>query len=161
MNLFVIYLGGSHERALIEVHDIYITVAEKIEDTYQEIRDYWWGKSVHLDAWGVLKYVDERLIQLKVEPSQNKEKLYFVNMDGYDSSLFTELHENLFIVAESEEEAKKKAKAKVAHFEVPHKDNLYEIENILLLKKIKNFHIHLEKSSSPLKFEFICKYTPL
>jgi hypothetical protein len=44
MKLFVIYIGGTHEKALIELHDMRFVIADKIEDTYPALRNSWWGK---------------------------------------------------------------------------------------------------------------------
>lgn len=37
MKLFVIYIGGAHEKSLIELHDIRLIVADKIEDTMKSL----------------------------------------------------------------------------------------------------------------------------
>ncbi len=53
-NLFVIYIGGSHEGALIELHDMRLIISDTIENAYETLRKSWWGtpESLHLDAWG-------------------------------------------------------------------------------------------------------------
>lgn len=167
MNLFVIYVGGKTETSLIEVHDIHFAVGEKIEDTYDQIRSQWWGtpQSLHLDAWGALKSVENYHLTLKKEPVEDKaRKLFFVNLGGYDPSEFTELHKNMFVIAENEGDAKQKAKATIANWTVPHKDNLYAIDdcvnvNDLLMKK--GLSIHLSYTDNPVPFEFTCKYVPI
>lgn len=166
MNLFVIYIGGMHEKSLIELHDIRFVVANSIEETYPYLRNSWWGRSegLHLDSWGILKYADGYNISLRPTAYSGIEKLYFVNLGGYDKTKFTELHENVFIVASTPEEAKVKAKNLVSHWEVPHKDNQYEIEHILDVSNIidnKDLYIHLEKADKEGKFEFTCKYVPI
>lgn len=170
MKLFMMYIGGAHEKSLIELHDMRFVIAENIEETYDELRRSWWGipKSLHLDAFGELKYADGYHIYLKNfeqdRQNHNKNKLYFLNLGGYSKHEFTELHKNIFIVAENEDQAKIKAKAQILDWESPHKDYQYELENILDMTPIaaqKNVHIHLEPTDSPQKFEFICKYTPI
>jgi hypothetical protein len=37
MNLFAIYIGGSHEKSLIELHDMRFEIGDRIEDTYDEL----------------------------------------------------------------------------------------------------------------------------
>ena len=37
MKLFAIYIGGTHEKALIELHDMRFIIAENIKDTYELI----------------------------------------------------------------------------------------------------------------------------
>ena len=41
MELFVIYIGGIHPKAFIELHDMRFVIAEKIEDTYEELKNSW------------------------------------------------------------------------------------------------------------------------
>jgi len=166
MKLFVIYIGGAHEKSLIELHDMRFIVAENIEDTYDELRRSWWGipKSLHLDAFGELKYVDGYNIYLKNVEQDTQNKLYFLNLGGYSRDEFTELHKNIFVVAENEDEAKIKAKAQISGWELPHKDYQYEVENILDMTNIatqKNVHLHFEPTDNPQNFEFVCQYTPI
>ncbi len=49
--LFVIYIGGSHEKSFIEMYDMQFMVANPIEETYDELRKSWRGtsKSLHLE----------------------------------------------------------------------------------------------------------------
>lgn len=165
--LFVVYIGGSHEKSFIELHDMRFVVGGKIEDTYDDLRASWWGKpeSLHLDCWGSLENADGYNIFLKKDPSQDTENnLYFVNLGGYDSNEFTELHKNVFVVAPNEVEAKKKAVAQVAHWESPHRDYLYEVENILDINRIvseKHLHVHLEPTKNPAPFRFTSQYVPI
>jgi hypothetical protein len=168
MKLFIIYIGGSHEKSLIELHDMRFVIADTIEQTYDELRNSWWGipESLHLDAFGELKYADGHRVYLTNEEHaiKSNKKLYFVNLGGYNHTEFTELHKNIFVVAENEGQAKLKAKHEIQHWESPHKDYLYELENILDISNIasqKNFHICLESTNKPQAFEFTCGYLPL
>lgn len=133
MNLFVIYVGGKHTKSLLELHDMRFVLADRIEDTYRQLRESWWGepKSLHLDCWGILKSADGYNIHLKNEPSVEQNKLFFINLGGYDSTQFTELHKNVFVVAPNEREAKLKALQQIKTWESPHRDYLYDIENII------------------------------
>ena len=38
LSLFVIYLGGAHEKSLIELHDIRFIAANTIEETYSALK---------------------------------------------------------------------------------------------------------------------------
>lgn len=168
MNLFVIYIGGKHEKGMIELHDMRFIVANTIEETYEVLRKSWWGtsESLHLDAWGILHFADGYEIQLSDQPADSStEKLYFVNLGGYDPKQFTELHENMFVVAQNEMDAKQKAVQQVQHWQMPHRDNLYEVENSIHLNDFiaqdKKMYVHLKKSSTNKPFEFTCLYTPI
>ena len=167
MNLFVIYVGGKTETSLIEVHDIHFALGEKIEDTYDQLRAQWWGtpQSLHLDAWGVVKSVDDYNLILKPEAAiAETKKVFFVNLGGYDPNEFTELHKNMFVVAENENKAKFKAKGSVSHWQVPHKDNIYAVDscvNVTTLLAKKGLSIHLAKTDTPTPFSFTCKYVSI
>jgi len=166
MKLFVIYIGGETTTSLIELHDMRFAIVEKIEDAYADLKAQWWGtpESLHLDCWGELTSADGYNIHLKSEPSLTEQKLYFVNLGGYDSKQFTELHKNVFVVATNDKEAKARAVAQVQNWEVPHRDYQYEVEKCFCINQVvtnKKLYIHLEKTDQPKSFEFVCKYTPL
>ncbi|KTC84955.1 DUF1543 domain-containing protein [Legionella brunensis] len=167
MNLFVVYIGGSHPNSLIELHDIRFIVANSIEDTYDALRKSWWGipTSLHIDAWGILKYADGYDIQIsEVQSQNNKNKLFFINLGGYDQKQFTELHKNIFVVAADEIEAKQKALMQISDWESPHRDYLYEVDNLLnlnLLLKKEGYYLQLNGQSESKLFEFTCCYNPI
>lgn len=167
MKLFVIYIGGAHEKSLIELHDMRFVVANTIEETYETLRKSWWGNptSLHLDAWGVLNYADGHSLRIShtlPEPCDNR--LYFVNLGGYDSHLFTELHQNVFVVASNEAQAKHKAVQQITRWESPHRDYLHQVDTLLDLNQLlatNNYYLHFEKEINPKPFEFTCRYTPI
>lgn len=167
MKLFVIYIGGSHEKSLVELHDMRFVVANTIEETYDALRQSWWGipTTLHLDAWGVLEYADGHNIQISKEPSgRQMNKLYFVNLGGYDQQQFTELHKNVFVVASDEVQAKQKAVQQITEWESPHRDYLHQVESILNLNEVlakENHYLHLKEDNHIKSFEFTCRYTPI
>ena len=146
MKLFAIYVGGAHERANIELHDMRFVAAERIEDTYDTLRRDWWGKpgSLHLDAWVELTHVDGFDVTLRPEPFAGPEKLFYVNLGGYDGS-FMENHRNIFVVADSKDVAKKKALALGKGLDDLHRDDQYDIDDVLCLSESAGpLHIHLQ-----------------
>lgn len=167
MKLFVIYIGGTHEKSLIELHDMRFVVANTIEETYDALRQSWWGipTSLHLDAWGVLDYVDNHNIQISnIPPDKQSKQLYFVNLGGYNQQQFTELHKNVFVVAADEVQAKQKAVKQIAEWESPHCDYLHQVDSVLNLNEIlavENHYLHLKEDSHGKPFEFTCRYTPI
>lgn len=161
--LFAVYVGGKTETSNIELHDMRFVVGDKIEDCYEELRRQWWGtrESIHLDCWGALEQVDGFDIHLKAEPYTGTQKLYFLNLGGYDLSQFTELHNNVFVVAESEVQAKVKALKTIAHWHATHKDSQFEIETAICLNPItqlQGLHIHLVPATTEKPFTFVCEY---
>ncbi|MFI4955640.1 MAG: DUF1543 domain-containing protein [Gammaproteobacteria bacterium] len=165
--LFAIYIGGAHEKSLIELHDMRFVIADSIENTYDSLRKSWWGipKSLHLDAWGMLKQADGYNIQVKDHPPVATEhRLYFVNLGGYDDTLFTELHRNVFVVAKNRDEAKARAKQLIMDWQSPHQDYQYEAENIIDVDETmssEHHYLHLTPSKDIIPFEFTCLYTPI
>lgn len=168
MYLFVIYIGGAHKCSLIELHDIRFVVGNTIEETYETLRQSWWGipESLHLDAWGILNYADGYSISIDNESiAETKHKLYFVNLGGYDQNRFTELHKNVFVVAPDEHQAKQKAIQQIIEWESPHRDYLHQVDSLidlnLLVANDNGLHIHLKKEVEEKPFEFTCRYVPI
>lgn len=142
-------------------------VANTIEETYETLRKSWWGvpSSLHLDAWGILNYADGHNILISDCPLQIViNKLYFVNLGGYDKRQFTELHKNIFVVATDEHQAKQKAVRQISEWESPHRDYLHEVNTILDLNNLlahQNRYLHLIETKNKSPFEFTCCYTPI
>ncbi len=161
MYLWAILVGGHTPTSNLEVHDMRFCAGEKIEDTYPALRKEWWGDpdTLHLDVWARVTCIDGYDVSLKPEPYTGEDKLFFVNLGGYDPSHFDELHKNILVVAKSDAFAKHAAKETVKHWSVPHKDTLFEIEKLIPLSQINGLYVHLEKSSSPVPFSFEWGYT--
>lgn len=144
-------------------------IAENIEDTYLDLKKTWWGlpESLHLDCWGALKYADGYQLDLVPKSSSvenQKQKLYFINLGGYTTSEFTELHQNIFLVAESEAEAKKRAVAGVRDWSQGHKDHMYEVESVFCLNQVaeeKSMQLQLTKVETSPAFKFDFGYVPI
>lgn len=165
MKLFAIYIGGEHPSAHIEVHDVRFVVAETIRDTHAQLRAEWWGTpgTLHIDCWAEISHADGYAVTLRPEPSSAPEKLWFVNLGGYDGTDFAEQHKNLFVVAASMKEAKARAMATIEHWRDAHRDDIYEAELAFGLEgKIgEGLHIHLTPVEDARAPRFTCRYTPL
>lgn len=165
MKLFVIYIGGSHPQSLIELHDIRFIVAEHLEETYELLKKSWWGtpKSLHIDAWGILTQADGYDISFTEQETHNPQNLFFINLGGYDPTMFTELHKNIFVVAENENMAKTKALAQIKSWSSGHRDYLYDIEHIVSIASTlpQNYKMQLTPKIVDKEFEFTCCYLTL
>lgn len=166
MKLFVIYIGGRAGNSNIEVHDLRFALGHKVEDCYDQLRIDWWGRpeTLHLDCWGSLEYADGYRLSVQPQPYTGKKKLYFINLGGYSASEFSELHKNVFVVAESNAEAKSKAVAQIADWDLPHKDVLLDIDTVICLNEHfgeTSHAIHIEKSDKNTEFSFTCDYVPI
>lgn len=164
MKLFMFYVGGNFGNSNIELHDVRFSIGKTPEDCYDDLRRQWWGEpnSLHLDCWGAVGQADGYDIELSTRPPQNVEqKLFFVNLGGYDPSAFTELHENVLIVSPDEKAAKAKAKAQINHWQKPHRDRLFEIEKTLDVGaqvQRQGYHLILTPAGREKPFQFECDY---
>jgi hypothetical protein len=166
MKLFAIYIGGEMPGANIEVHDMRFLIAASIEETYAELRNQWWGsaKSLHIDCWAEIDHADGYDISLRSEPYDGSEKLFFVNLGGYVPGEFTEMHRNVFVVAESQAKAKSRAVRSVKGWRDPHRDDIYEAEHAFCLERLisdQRLYLHLVRASTTRELTFTCRYTPI
>jgi hypothetical protein len=166
MKLFAIYVGGEHPGANIEVHDIRFVAAETIEATYPTLLAQWWGKpgSLHVDCWSDISHADGYAVTLREEPFDGAEKLYYVNLGGYDGLSFAEQHRNVFVVADSLAAARSRAIRQAKDWTDAHRDDMYEAEQAFALDdaaETRRLHIHLTPSPLSGAPAFTCHYTPL
>ena len=124
--LFLVVLGGRADKANVELHDVRWVVGSHIEDTFNDLRNNWFGSidGLHIDSFKKIEYIDGYKINLKnfeknniknkqplkqINPQKN---LWFVNIGGYDPSSMQEKHEFGLVVASTSLEAKNKAISK-------------------------------------------------
>jgi hypothetical protein len=167
MNLFMFYIGGNFRNANVELHDVRFSIGETPEDCHADLRRQWWGdpESLHLDCWGVVEQADGFDVALtKDAPRNDTNKLFFVNLGGYDPAEFTELHKNVLLVAPDANAAKARAKAGIKHWATPHKDRLFEVEQAIDLSASMQRYGHslkLTKARTEKPFVFVCQYLPI
>ncbi|QTC92236.1 DUF1543 domain-containing protein [Brevundimonas goettingensis] len=166
MKLFAIYIGGEHPGANIEVHDMRFVVAPTIEATYPTLLRQWWGKpgSLHVDCWAEVGHADGYEVTLRSEPFARGERLYYVNLGGYDGVDFAEKHRNVFVVADSLAGAKSRAIKLAKDWTDPHRDEMYEAEQAFALSEVaadQRLHIHLTPGLQTGPLPFTCRYTPI
>ena len=55
--LYLVVLGGRAKKANIELHDVRWVVGTKIEDTYDTLRNDWFGskEGLHIDSYKKIK----------------------------------------------------------------------------------------------------------
>jgi uncharacterized protein DUF1543 len=167
MKLFMFYVGGDCGNSNIELHDIRFSVGETAEACFDDLRRQWWGdpKSLHLDCWGAVEQADGFDIILTDDASETTtDKLFFVNLGGYDPADFAELHKNVLVVAPDIKLAKQKALTQVGHWEKPHKDRLFEIEKALDVSALMERYdrrLMLRPAEAEKPFVFTCDYRPI
>lgn len=163
MKLFAIYIGGDMAGANIELHDMRFVAADSIEETHDELRRQWWGRpaSLHIDCWSEISHADGYAVALKREVSEDVNKLYYVNLGGYDHGQFTEIHKSIFVVAQTPSKAKVRALKTVRHWDAFHKDDMFEAEQTLGIAEALEanaLYIHLEKIQDEDQPPFTCFY---
>ena len=162
--LYLVVIGGMAPKANIELHDVRWVIGSKIEDTFESLRKNWFGslEGLHIDTYKKIKSVDGYKINIKnIEKDkikkntfnnnpESKEKLWFVNLGGYESDSMQERHEFGLVVARNPQEAKKIAKSKwLLSYTKTHKDNLSSLEMICevddceVIKNIDEWEIYL------------------
>jgi Domain of Unknown Function (DUF1543) len=173
--LFAVYLGGRAEHCNTELHDVVFVIGERIEATYEQLMEKWFGTPVglHLDSWIELSVVDGHKITVNdatddldgdlddlddahslaatVAPdSAAGAKLFFINLGAYMAGQFGELHANIFVVANTAQAAKTRAKV-LLHKTLPgpvHTDDLYDVDDCVQLNAVGAHRILLEKTTS-------------
>ena len=116
-NLFMVMLGGRHARANTEVHDVVFAVADSLEESYPQLKNAWFGeqKGLHIDAWMQVEGVESAGKKYQIQfsdaqPQAEDEKLWLINLGGYDTREFGELHRYVLVVAPNAVEAKQLGK---------------------------------------------------
>ena len=170
--LFLVVVGGRSPKANIELHDVRWVIGTKIEDTFDQLRNDWFGSNngFHIDSYKKIDSIDGYKINLRNKvnrESKNKilkkvrisdKKLWFVNIGGYDPSSMQEKHEFGLVVASSPSEAKNKAKSKwLIDCKKKHKDDISaigsftDIDDCEVIKNIKNWEIVLTPNANNLE----------
>jgi len=129
-SLFLVVLGGRVQAANIELHDVRFVVGDTIEDTLPVLRRQWFGarRGLHLDSWMAVRFVDGFRVELRPEPSTAPERLWFVNMGGYDPAQLAELHAFGLFVATSPQLARAAARRQLLPGALQrHKDDLHQV----------------------------------
>ena len=167
MKLFMFYVGGSCRNSNIELHDVRFSVGDTAEACHEDLKRQWWGdpESLHLDCWGGVDQADGFDVEVTADMIEaGEERLFFVNMGGYDPREFSELHRNVLLVARDAKAAKQRALSLVQNWTLPHKDNLFEVENLLDLSTMaedRGYRVKLTKAVAEKLFEFSCDYRPI
>ena len=146
--LYLVVLGGKAKKANIELHDVRWVVGSKIEDTFDILRNDWFGspKGLHIDSYKKIKYIDGYKINLinfekgnidkkqLVKKNKTKKYLWFVNIGGYDPTSMQEKHEFGLVTASNKLEAKNIAKSKwLIGCKKKHRDDIASLKNLRTL----------------------------
>ncbi|WP_421362352.1 DUF1543 domain-containing protein [Agrobacterium rosae] len=158
------YIGGDCGNSNIELHDVRFSIGETAEDCRNDLRRQWWGdpKSLHLDCWGEVTQADGYDISLtKDVDSDSEQKLFFVNLGGYDPTEFGEMHKNVLLVSTDAKAVAKRALSQIKSWKLPHRDNVFEVEKAVDLSAFMaeyGYSLKLSRATEETPFTFECAY---
>lgn len=150
-SLFIVMLGGRHARANTEVHDVVLAVGESLEAVYPQLKQAWFAEQqgLHIDAWAQINGVEFEGTHYQLQfshaaPAQHEQKLYLINLGGYDPREFGELHRYVLVVAQNEIVAKIKGKQHfAAHWQKQHTDRVLEVDDCLAIDLVQGHFVQL------------------
>ena len=140
-NLFMVMLGGRHARANTEVHDVVFAVADSLEESYPQLKNAWFGeqKGLHIDAWTQVNGIECRGKKYQIQfsdaqPQAEDEKLWLINLGGYDIREFGELHRYVLVVAPHTAEAKQLGKQYFDQkWQKQHTDRVLDVDDCIAI----------------------------
>ena len=162
--IYLVVIGGRSPKANIELHDVRWVIGSTIEDTFDQLRNGWFGSmnGLHIDSYKKIDSIDGFKINLRNKENRysknktmkkekiHKKKLWFVNIGGYDPSSMQEKHEFGFIVASNASEAKNQAKSKwLIDCKHKHNDDISVVKSFTVvddcevIKNIKKWEVEL------------------
>lgn len=150
-SLFIVMLGGRHARANTEVHDVVIVVGDSLRDTYPQLKNAWFGeqKGLHIDAWAQINGVAFEGIKYRLQfvdaaPNQSDQKLFLINLGGYDAREFGELHRYVLVVAQNEMVAKQRGKDYFStNWQKQHTDRVLDVDDCISIDQIHGRYVQL------------------
>jgi hypothetical protein len=131
--LFLVVLGGRVSGARIELHDVRFVVGHALEETWPDLRRQWFGerRGLHIDSWMVVRQVGAFAVELRRDPQEGPERLWFVNLGGYRADRLSEAHAFGLVVAATAAKAKRQALATwLLDAEQRHKDDVHPIDTV-------------------------------
>lgn len=160
----MIMLGATPPGRLTEQHDIFFGIGNSLKELVPQMKAFWPGVQIHIDAWREVTSVDGFSVSV-VEKSEaeSSEHLFFINLGGYRPGEFEEYHYKVLAVSESMASASKKAKAtnfykhfgfKGAESHIDDKygldvDDIYNVTDILPPDTKSKYSLRFEKSGAP------------
>lgn len=177
LKLFMVLLGSKAPRRNVEQHDYFFGIARSIKELVPEMKAFWpeAGASLHIDGWREVTNVDGYAISIvprSAHQQDTHEKLFFINLGGYQSNKLSEQHYTVLTVQSDRAVAVQESKKTVfyktntlkgANSHVDEKygidvDDIYKIEEILSDAMKENYRIHISQSSGLPDDEIILGY---
>jgi len=177
LKLFMILLGSKAPKRNVEQHDYFFGIAETIKELVTEMKSFWpeAGSSLHVDGWRIVNHVDGyavKVVPRTVDTMEIPEKLFFINLGGYQSNKLSEQHYTVLTVQSDRAVAVQESKKTVfyktntlkgANSHIDEKygidvDDIYKVEEILSDAFKQRYHIQLIPSQDLPEDEVILGY---
>ena len=106
---------------------------------------------MHVDAWAQINGVEfegeKYQIQFSnAQPNSSEQKLFLINLGGYDAREFGELHRYILVVAQNAMLAKQSGKAYFAqHWQKQHTDRVLEVDDCIAIDQVHGRYVQLVK----------------
>jgi len=164
LKLFMLLLGSKAPGRHVEQHDYFFGIAVTLKELIPDIKKFWRGAAanIHIDGWREVNAVDGYAVSvvLKENAIEAFERLFFINLGGYQAGKLEEQHYVILTVqkdrAHAIKEAKKAAffqtntiaKVKGANAHIDDKygidvDDIYQINEMLTPAQKVKYHIQL------------------
>ena len=149
----MLLLGCKPPGRRTEQHDIFFGMANSLKDLRPAIIAAWpeANKKIHVDAWREVNYVEGYAVEVyekatsEMIVTEQKIKLFFLNLGGYKENEFEEFHYKIVVASENKSGAIMQAKATAFYKHTGFKgatshiddkygvdvDDIFEIEEIL------------------------------
>jgi hypothetical protein len=169
LKLFMLMLGCVPPGRHIEQHDVFFGIAASLNELVPQIKAFWpEPEKIHIDAWREVNKVDNHQVRIVLKETGNTfsaasgNKLFFINLGGYQENKFEEQHYVLLTVKEDRTSAFQTAKETLFfqhnHFEGANShiddkygidvDELYEIEDILSPSQKDKYRIEISPAAN-------------
>jgi hypothetical protein len=131
--IFIIYLGGKHPKANIEVHDLVVTSGNCIQDCVNFCIHSWFANhdsilvksNPHIDGYYQLELP-------KNYSSNGQYSLFCLNYGGYLPNQLAEMHEFIIVFAKDKNDAIKQSNKKLKlKFDLLHMDNCLQLDELI------------------------------
>lgn len=130
----MILLGCKPKGRHTEQHDVFFAIADEIKELVPAIKAFWpeANGKIHLDAYRIVNHVNGYKVEVVGKDSElgSNNRLFFMNLGGYQSNVFEELHYKMLMVAEDKAIAIKNAKESefFEQYFSPHIDDKYGVD---------------------------------
>ena len=165
LKLFMLLLGSKAPGRHVEQHDFFFGIARNLRDLVPDIKNFWRGvgASLHIDGWREVNSVDNykvEVIEKEGDLPEMAEKLFFINLGGYQAKKLEEQHYTVLTVQTDRALAIQQSKKSVffrtntidgmkgANSHIDDKygidvDDIYRIEDILSPDQKAQYHIQI------------------